>query len=196
MNPVNAGRKLPPAELGKAVTQAARGEGEAFERLFGSAEDLLYRTGLGLTGDPQIAEEALAETALSLLKSLSSLRCPRHFYTWATRIMINHCYAQLRLRDKVIPIGPDRCSPALDFPGDQAWADFHDVRTALADLGEDHRAVVILRYLEGMSVAEVSATLGIPEGTVKSRLHYALRELRCSLHATQSGVRTGGVTNG
>jgi RNA polymerase sigma-70 factor (ECF subfamily) len=172
---------------------------EAFKVLFASAEEALYRTGLGLTGSPQDTEEALAETALSVLESLPTLRRPRVFYTWATRIMINACHSLGRQKGKVTPLEGAAPTELQDgappFPGNQQWADFQDVRDALAELSDDHRTVVVLRYLEDLPVSEVADILQVPEGTVKSRLHYALRQLRFKLRVSNNGQRAGGALN-
>lgn len=189
--------KLSPPQLEALVGASVQGDMDAFESLFASAEQALYRMGLAITGSPQDADEALADTALSVLEALASLRRPAHFYTWATRIMINACYALERERSKVVPIdeaqvtgdGEDR----VHFPGDSRWAEFLDIRSGLERLSEQHRTVVALRYFEDMSVADVSRMLCVPEGTVKSRLHYALRQLRTGFGVSARASQTGGA---
>lgn len=190
--------KLHPHALEELVSASVRGDMDAFETLFGSAEKALYRMGLSITGSSQDADEALAETALTVLEALASLRRPAYFYTWATRIMINACYALQRERSKVVPIADMSTAGDSDggdvFPGDANWADFEDIRSALQQLSEEHRTVVVLRYLEDLTVDEVSQILGVPEGTVKSRLYYALRQLRTGFGVSMRVSQTGGAT--
>ncbi len=189
--------KLHPHALEELVSASVRGDMDAFEALFGSAEQALYRMGLSITGSSQDADEALAETALTVLEALASLRRPAYFYTWATRIMINACYALQRERSKVVPIADLSTVGDSDgrdiFPGDANWADFQDIRSALQRLSEEHRTVVVLRYLEDLTVDEVSQIIGVPEGTVKSRLHYALRQLRTGFDVSMRVSQTGGA---
>ncbi len=189
--------KLCPGQLEELVSASVRGDMDAFEALFSSAEQALYRMGLSITGSCQDADEALAETALTVLEALPSLRRPAYFYTWATRIMINACYALQRERSKVVPIADTSTVGDRDgrdfIPGDVNWADFQDIRSALQQLSEEHRTVVVLRYLEDLTVDEVSRILGVPEGTVKSRLHYALRQLRTGLGVSKRVSQTGGA---
>ena len=189
--------KLHPHALEELVSASVRGDMDAFEALFGSAEQALYRMGLSITGSSQDADEALAETALTVLEALASLRRPAYFYTWATRIMINACYGLQRERSKVVPIADLSTVGDSDgrdiFPGDANWADFQDIRSALQRLSEEHRTVVVLRYLEDLTVDEVSQIIGVPEGTVKSRLHYALRQLRTGFDVSMRVSQTGGA---
>ncbi len=189
--------KLHPHALEELVSASVRGDMDAFEALFGSAEQALYRMGLSITGSSQNADEALAETALTVLEALASLRRPAYFYTWATRILINACYALQRERSKVVPIADLSTVGDSDgrdiFPGDANWADFQDIRSALQQLSEEHRTVVVLRYLEDLTVDEVSQIIGVPEGTVKSRLHYALRQLRTGFDVSMRVSQTGGA---
>ncbi|MFO8059326.1 MAG: RNA polymerase sigma factor [Bacillota bacterium] len=134
-----------------------------------------------------------------MLEALPGLRQPAHFYTWATRIMINACYALERGRSRVVPIGDHPAAAGREggdfFPGDSRWADYQDVRSALCRLSEKHRTAVVLRYLEDMSVAEVAQVLGVPEGTVKSRLHHALKQLRTVLGVSAGASETGGAAS-
>lgn len=188
--------KLPPARVEQLVRASVRGDTWAFETLFASAEVALYRMGLAMTGRPEDAEEALAETALAILEDIDGLRSPRYFYTWATRIMINACHALGRQRGKVVPIAEpeDVDAGSVSFQGDSGWADQADLQAALGKLSEEHRTVVVLRYLEDMSVSEVAELLDVPEGTVKSRLHHALRKLRVRLADTRTSASTGGAS--
>ena len=181
--------KLPVAQVVALVKDAVRGDMSSFEELFTSAEKALYRVGLGITGNPEDAEDALAETALVTLESLATLRRPEYFYTWVTRIVINQCYTIGRRQKKIVPLsssaveGPD--SSAEDYgasqPGTWAWAEYQDLRQALKELTSEHRAVVVLRFIEDLPVADVARILDIPEGTVKSRLHHALKRLQRKL---------------
>ena len=181
--------------LRELVRASCGGDMSAFETLFASAEEALYRMGLSITGSEDDAEEALAETALSVLDGIASLRQPEYFYTWATRIMINACYALSRDRSKVVALADVEAAGhgSADYPGDSRWAQDEDLLAALSSLGTEHRTVVVLRYLEDMPVSQVAEITGVPEGTVKSRLHYALQKLRVRMDDARPRTQTGGA---
>ncbi len=91
-------------------------------------------------------------------------------------------------RGPVRTLGADSL-PEIPFGDGAAGRAERDVlRVALARLTLEHRAVVVLRYLEGHSIAEIAARTGEREGTIKSRLHYAVRELRAAYDAAERGT--------
>jgi RNA polymerase sigma-70 factor (ECF subfamily) len=157
---------------------------EAFEKLTQRRLDRAY--GLAATildGDAE-AEDAVHDAALRAWLRWSSLRDSDRFDAWFDRIVVNVCRERLRRRAmaarKVIELAvPD--SPAgagLASPDDA-------LRDALSSLGVDHRIVVVLRFLDDLTVDEIAARTGLRVGTVKSRLHYALRELRAAYDAAR-----------
>lgn len=114
-------------------------------------------------------DDAIQETLIVVLRRISTLREPQALHGWARRIATREAVRVARARlavmeDEVL----ERVTPTTDL-GDLATA--LDVRTALADLLPEQRAVLVLRDLEGLGEAEVARILDVPEGTVKSRLH-------------------------
>lgn len=153
----------------------------------------LYRL---VDGDRQLAEDLVQETLLRVLKQ-GTLRGDRPFKPWlyliATNLARDHFKsAAVRHRgggneeDAVLLTVPD----ATLGPEDLAVVNEEggEVRAALAQLGESHRLVVVLRFYQGFSLQEIADTLQIPLGTVKSRLSIALQRLHAALDPLQEGV--------
>jgi RNA polymerase sigma-70 factor, ECF subfamily len=169
---------------------------DAFEELFGRYRSPIYRTAYGLTGDPQAAEEVLQDTfarawqrRLTLLTDVSPL-------PWLHRVALNLCYSRLgRRRLRAEPIEESQHGHVRDRAIEPAErAEQRElrriVRDGIAALPPKHQAVVALYYLQGLSLQETAEVLDVALGTVKSRLHYALRGLRVHLETDQ---RFGGA---
>ncbi|GAA3614709.1 sigma-70 family RNA polymerase sigma factor SigL [Nonomuraea rosea] len=149
----------------------------------------LWRFVVRLTGDNQFAHDVVQETLLRAWKSpevfhKGETASRAWLYTVARNVVIDHSRsAQVRREvgtDQLPePSSADRVDATLD-----AWL----VTDALAQLSENHRTVVVRAYYGGESVAELAEELDLPPGTVKSRLHYALRALRLALQ--EKGVTT------
>jgi DNA-directed RNA polymerase specialized sigma24 family protein len=114
-------------------------------------------------------DDAMQETFVAVLRNLRSLREPAAVYGWVRRIAVREAVRVARAG--AVPVDPATLTggvaPVVDI--DSAV----DVRAALGALSPEHRAVLVLRDVDGLSEAEVSELLGVPEGTVKSRLHRA-----------------------
>jgi RNA polymerase sigma-70 factor (ECF subfamily) len=141
-----------------------------------------FRLARAILLDDRDAEDAVQEAVLSAWRRHGSVRDPGKFDAWFERIVVNECRDQLRRRRRAVPIAapPGGYDPAGAPPesGTDAALD-----RALASLGVDHRIVVVMRYLQDRTVDDIAARLGIPSGTVKSRLHHALKALRADLES-------------
>ena len=154
------------------------------------ALDRAYRTARIILLDATEAEDATHDAALSAWRRFGELRDPDRFDAWFGRILVNACRDRLRARRRLpisiegVPVGAlDRAwSPD---PGDRAGtADV--LRGALRQLRPDHREVIALRYQADLTVDEIALRTSTRPGTVKSRLHYALRHLRTSVEAAEA----------
>jgi len=114
-------------------------------------------------------DDAMQETFIAVLRNIRDLREPAAVRGWVRSIAVRESVRQARAGD-VVAEPVDRPAPDIDL------TDAVDVRAALAELTPQHRAVLVLRDMDGLGGAEVAALLRIPEGTVKSRLHRARRE--------------------
>jgi RNA polymerase sigma-70 factor, ECF subfamily len=163
----------------------------AFAALLDRGLDGQYRLAAVILGDPVEAEDAVHDAAVVAWRGFAGLRERDRFEAWFGRILVNGCRDRLRARRRgpvVIPIPTfEPAGQALrttdDGGGAVATRDL--LGRALADLDPDHAIVVALRYYADLTVPEIAARIGIAEGTVKSRLHHALRRLRTSVERAE-----------
>lgn len=160
---------------------------DAFEQFFARYRTPIYRTAYGLTGDRQAAEEVLQDTFARAYQRRHTLRLDVSPLPWLHRVSLNLCYSRLsRRRLDTAPIDDNAERVVADdkpLPAEHAErAELREiVRDGIAGLPEKHQSVVVLYYLQRMSLQETAEILDIQLGTVKSRLHYALRNLRVRL---------------
>jgi RNA polymerase sigma factor (sigma-70 family) len=180
---VDAGPAVPPSDA-ELVRRMQFDDLDAFEALFARHRNAVYRTAYGLTGDPHAAEEILLDAfqrAWSRRETLDPSVSP---VPWLHRVALNLCYSRLgRRRVLASPIGDALASELRDVAAEPAERAERSelgrlVREGVAGLPPKHQSVVVLYYLHGMSLQETADALGLHLGTVKSRLHYALRTLR------------------
>ena len=174
------------------VTRATRGDEGAFASLAVAAGDRLHAVAHRILRDTDLAEDATQQALLNVWRDLPQLRDPARFDAWSYRLLVRACYAEarrtrsasnLRLLPADEPMGGDGMSLVIDR--DQLERGFRR-------LSIDHRAVVVLHHYLDMPLSEVAETLGVPEGTVRSRLHYAMRGLRAALDADARPTRREG----
>lgn len=173
---------------------------DAFEAFFVRYRTPIYRTAYGLTGDPQAAEEILQDTFARAYQRRKTLRDGVSPLPWLHRVALNLCYSRLgRRRLRWEPIGEAVVRLVRDVSGEPPeHAERTElrqiVRDGVAALSSKHQSVVVLYYLQGLSLQETADMLGVRLGTVKSRLHYALRSLRAVLEEDRrfGGAYAGG----
>jgi RNA polymerase sigma-70 factor, ECF subfamily len=141
-----------------------------------------FRLARAILLDDGEAEDAVQEASLIAWRKQGSLRDPDSFGAWFDRILVNQCRDQLRRRGRSVLIAAPtiRVEPTADPPDTRSDP---ELDRALAALDLDHRVVVVMRYWQDRTVDDIAARVGIPSGTVKSRLHHAMRSLRASLEA-------------
>ena len=153
----------------------------AFSTLLDRSIDRGYRLATVILGNRVDAEDAVADATLRAWQHVSSLREPARFDAWFSRILVNVCRDRLReRRDGASVLAFDPPSPLDPFSESVERA---ALEQALAAISPEHRAVVALHYLEGMTVEQIAEHVGAREGTVKSRLHYGVAELRAAYDA-------------
>lgn len=161
------------------VERARRGDHDAFAELVDVALARLDAAARLIVRDPELARDAVQDGLIRAWRDLPGLRDPNRFDAWLRRLVVNACLDLLRRRRRrafEVELNPI-LSPAASDPSG-ALADREDVDRALRRLDPHHRAVVAMHYLLGMPLPEVASSLGIPVGTAKSRLHYALAAMR------------------
>ena len=162
---------------------------DAFAILFERHRVSIYRVALALTGDHGASEEVVMDTFRRAYEHRCRLRTDVSPLPWLHRVALNLCYSRLGRRrlpsEPVTDLVAERLADGSAGPAANAeWAELREiVRQGILGLSEKHQAVVVLYYLEGRSLQETADTLGLPLGTVKSRIHHALRDLRNRLSA-------------
>jgi RNA polymerase sigma-70 factor (ECF subfamily) len=167
------------------IAAASRGDHEAFEVLATSAGDRLYAVARLILGATDLAEDAVQEALFRAWQQLPSLRDPDRFDAWLYRLLVNACADQGRqLRRLSAQVRPLPVEPAVDDETRHV-ADRDQLARGFERLKPEHRAIVVLHYYSGFSASEMAHILGIPEGTARSRLHYATEALRAALQADE-----------
>ncbi|MGH8936008.1 MAG: RNA polymerase sigma factor [Acidimicrobiia bacterium] len=160
------------------------GDHRAFQDLMAAHEDRVFAVCLRMMRDREAALDATQETFLTLFRKADRFEGRAAFSTWLYRLAVNTCYDQLRRqkRHRAEPL------PETHDPPDAASADHlasvelrPDLERALAALDPEFRSVVVLSDLEGLALQTVAEALGLPLGTVKSRLFRGRRRLADAL---------------
>jgi RNA polymerase sigma-70 factor (ECF subfamily) len=168
----------------RLVVRIRDGDLEALGELYERHNKLVYRTALGVTGDERAAEDILQETFLRVYTYASTIDENMPLEPWLYRVTVNVAYSWAsRVKRWLYSlqgtfdqwVSPDQRHPEAATE-EQEWR--QALHQAIDDLPLRHRAVIVLYYLEGLSLKEIASVIGVPEGTVKSRLYYARESLR------------------
>jgi RNA polymerase sigma-70 factor, ECF subfamily len=166
------------------VRRAQAGDEQAFASLAVAAGNRLHAVAHRILRDTDLAEDATQQALLAIWRDLPQLRDLARFDAWSYRLLVRACYAEGRRTRRWTP--NLRLLPA-DEPasaeGLSSVIDRDQLERGFRRLSVEHRAVVVLHHYLEMSSDEVAQTLGVPLGTVRSRLHYAMRALRSALEA-------------
>lgn len=168
----------------RLVEQARDGDDVAFTQLVDLDGDLCYGVAYRILRNVERAQDAVQQAYLLAWRELPRLRDAERFSPWLYRLLVNACYEELRRhrrwsgRIRALPLegpsGPDSILSVDD-------RDLLD--RAFQQLTPEHRAVFVLHHHSGFALTEVAEIVGVPIGTVKSRLHYATRSLRAAVVA-------------
>ena len=167
------------------VERAQRGDHEAFDALATASYARLYAIARRILRDGYAAEDAVQETLVRAWRELRGLRDPDRFDAWLHRLLVNACKDQvrrLRRRPFEIPV------LAIDQPSVEdhlgQLADRDELERAFLQLSVEQRAALVLTHYVGLGATEVGGILGVPVGTVYSRLHYGARAMREAITGT------------
>jgi len=166
------------------VERARGGDHDAFAELARVAVVRLDQAARLILRDPELARDAVQEGLIRAWRDLPKLRDPDRFDAWLHRLTVNACIDQTRRRRRrviEVELTPIHSPSMSDSTG--AHADREQVDQVLLHLDQRGRAIVVLHYFVGLPLTEVAVTLGIPIGTVKSRLHRALTDMRVAIDA-------------
>jgi RNA polymerase sigma-70 factor (ECF subfamily) len=169
------------------VRRFLAGDRSAFGTLVERHERRVYNLAYRMLGRPEDAADAAQDVFVSCLRKLSGFRGTSSFSTWLHRVAVNTCYDILRRRGREQPVAENRePAPSADI-ADAAVAAV-DVQRALLLVPQEYRAVLVLHDIQGVPYEDVAETLGVPIGTVKSRLHRGRVALARALRGEQPVV--------
>jgi RNA polymerase sigma-70 factor, ECF subfamily len=165
------------------IGRAQHGDEEAFASLAVAAGDRLHAVAHRILRDIELAEDATQQALLAIWRDLPQLRDPARFDAWSYRLLVRACYAEARRTRQWTPnlhILPTDAPAREDL---SSIVDRDQLERGFRRLSIDHRAVVVLHHYLDLPLDAVADVLGVPVGTVRSRLHHAMRGLRAALEA-------------
>ena len=161
---------------------------EFFEPLVRAYEPEAHRVALAIMGDGDAANDAVQEAFIKAYRAMDSFELGRSFRPWFLQILRNQCRDMHRRRkagfetQPMTPIMAERLPSSSDPERQRHRTEARDMLWAgLARISLDHREVLVLKEIQGLDYAEIAETVGIPEGTVASRLYHARRALKAAL---------------
>ncbi len=182
----------------EAIRRCQNGDISGLETLYKSYSEKIFRTCYRILGDRTAAEDQTHEVFLRVFEQIGRFGGHSRFSTWLYRLAVNQTLNRLRSRKRRLlkTIGLDHVEGlAAHNPSPERETLLQEqkdhVQAMLARLSDEHRTVLVLREIEGLSYAEISEVLGIPPGTVMSRLHRGRHELKISWSSRNSEQATG-----
>jgi RNA polymerase sigma factor (sigma-70 family) len=179
----------------RALVDAAKhGDQDAFATIATDAADRLYAVAFRILRDPELARDAAQQALLNAWRDLRTLRDPDRLDPWLYRLVVRACYAEARQRRRTIGLANLAVIRSV-HEQPIAQVDDHDqLERGFRRLSPEQRTVVVLHFYLDLPLTEVAGIMGIPEGTVRSRLHYAISGLRAALEA--DGRSVSGMASG
>ena len=170
------------------VVAAKAGDQAAFELLVRHQIDRLYGAARVMLREDDLAEDAVQQALLRAWRDLPRLRDVDSFGPWLQKLLVRSCYDEARRRRRWT--AAVRLLPAIEeaSTGTAGLEDRELIERALAALSLDHRTILTLHFYLELSPGEIADRLGIPPGTARSRLHYALTALRAAVDASERRV--------
>ena len=178
----------------RLVELAMSGDQEAFGTLVDGVGDGLHSVARRILRDPTLAQDATQEALLDAWRNLPQLRDPDRFEAWAYRLLVNACNVQGRRERRhgdTLRLLPHDEPMTADLASQIATREQLD--RAFRRLSVEHRTVVVLVHYLGQTPAEAAESMGTPAGTARSRLHYALAQLRAAIEADARPATTRGT---
>jgi RNA polymerase sigma-70 factor (ECF subfamily) len=175
------------------VTAARNGDREAYADLIRARGDRLFAIAQRILRDVDRTEDAVQEALVIAWRDLPGLRDPDRFDAWLHRLVVRSCVAEaVRTRR----LAANLRSLPMDLPAGNddflSVADRDQLERGFRRLPPTQRAILVLRHYAGLEPSEIAEVLGVPPGTVRSRLHHAHRAMRAALEADAREFATGG----
>jgi RNA polymerase sigma-70 factor, ECF subfamily len=175
------------------VEAARRGDREAYADLIRARGDRLFAIAQRILRDVDRTEDAVQDALVIAWRDLPSLRDPDRFDAWLYRLLVRACITEARRERR---LGATIRALPMDFPSTSddyvSVAARDELERGFRRLPPEQRALIVLRHFVGLEPAEIAEVIGIPAGTVRSRLHHAHRAMRAALDADARAVVVGG----
>jgi RNA polymerase sigma factor (sigma-70 family) len=164
------------------VERAQRGDHEAFDALATAAYHRLYAVARRVLRDGYAAEDAVQDALVRAWRDIRGLRDRERFDAWLHRLLIHACSDHVRRsRRRRLEVTVDAIDRADPEDGVARVDDRDEIERAFFQLSVEHRAVLVLSHYAGLPAPEIATMLGIPVGTVYSRIHHGTRAMRSSM---------------
>jgi RNA polymerase sigma-70 factor, ECF subfamily len=166
------------------VERAMHGDEEAFDAIVGLVGDSMHSVARRILRDTNLAQDATQQALLDAWRHLPTLRDPDRFEAWTHRLLVRACYAEARRERRhhgrlTLLAGDGGSSPDSSLQ----LSDRDQLDRGFRQLSVEHRTVVVLVHYLGLTPTEAADRMGTPPGTARSRLHYALLQLRSAVEA-------------
>lgn len=171
------------------VVKCRQGDKEAFNELVGRWQQRLWHYAFKVTGSEPAAWDILQETWFAIIKGIRKLNDAAFFPRWAFRIVNNKCTDWLRKNQLQDRLNIQLETHIQNQPDHEQYSDdkTESLQAAVEQLPPERRALLELRYHENFDIGQIAEILGIPEGTVKSRIHRTLNQLKQKVERYQNG---------
>lgn len=157
----------------KLVRKSKKGNNLAFSILIKSYEKDLYKVAIAMTKNEDDALDCIQEAILQAYISIKDLRQDEYFKTWLIKILINKCNALLKKNKKILNL-----DVSITENDKVEQSEKLELKDSINNLDSDLKIIVILYYYEDMSIKDISESLNVPQGTIKSRLSRARSKLK------------------
>lgn len=174
------------------INRARDGDKKAFGKLIEHYQNRIFAVTYGIVGSRHDAEDIAQDTFIKAYEGIRRLKNGTAFYSWLIRIAVNTSLNYKKSSQKTRTVPLDTISePVYQGENPDAYVENREgmerVETLLNELPSEHRAVLVLREIEGLSYEEISVLLDIPLGTVKSRINHAREKLRRAVKGKEVG---------
>lgn len=189
----------------RLIAEVLAGNSAAFGELVLRYQDRLYNVAYRVLGNADDAADVVQDVFVNAYQSLSAFKGDSELFTWLYRIAFNTAISFKRRRRGVLRLDgygdgegsydpPDRATDTAPDAGMERSEDERVLTDAIAKLSGEHRTVLVLKDLDGLKYEEIAEVMGVPIGTVRSRLHRARLELKSLLDPDEVGLVDAGGT--
>ena len=157
--------------------KALNGDGESFYKLIEPIKGNLYKVAYVYVHNEEDALDCIHESIIKAIQSLNTVKSPEYFNTWMMKLTANKCKDYIRKNSKVVLVDINDYENILQAADNQS-ENKEDIKNALKKLTEEERDLIIMRYIQDMSLNDISSVTLKPLGTIKSKISRTLKKLK------------------